>query len=518
VGEGQESKNKEARIACCTLKRQSMKYLNQIVQKDCLLGMKELPDNSIDLIATDAPYGISFMSKDWDRALPSKEVWKECLRVLKSGAFMFVMSIPRQDCLSRMIVNIEDAGFRVNFTPIFHAFASGFPKSENISLTVDKRECKRQLIERLGRKPIKKEFEKEWDNFREKYLKSIAYPDSNCWSIPNKNSVGNVIGFQTQGKKRKDMNGEGNQIKSLPATPQGKALDGMYSYNPKPAVEVILVAQKPMRHKTYVDNALDYITQKMQGKIPDIAPGCVNFDGCRIPYENDTRADTGRVPMKAGLPHNWAGKSLGYDSNPQGRFPSHLLVSDDVLNDGKVTKSGNLKKGHKRGTGINFGGGGIIRKDYGGDSGSFSRYFSLDSWFNERVKRLPESVQRTFPFLIVPKASRSEKNRGLEGRVAEKVNDGRKTPIDNAFQRGETLRKNNHPTCKSIKLMSYLITLGSRKGDIVLDPFMGSGTTAIASKLLGRQYIGFEISEEYTEIARARIKATHRQEELFKNF
>lgn len=67
--------------------------------------------------------------------------------------------------------------------------------------------------------------------------------------------------------------------------------------------------------------------------------------------------------------------------------------------------------------------------------------------------------------------------------------------------------KNLHPTVKPVSLFSYLITLGSREGEIVLDPFMGSGTSGIASKLLNRKFIGIEMSKEYLEIAVARIKS-----------
>jgi len=56
----------------------------------------------LDLIVTDPPYGLKFMGRNWDKAMPSIEIWEECLRVLKSGAFAFVMCISRQDCLSRM--------------------------------------------------------------------------------------------------------------------------------------------------------------------------------------------------------------------------------------------------------------------------------------------------------------------------------------------------------------------------------------------------------------------------------
>ena len=65
--------------------------------------------------------------------------------------------------------------------------------------------------------------------------------------------------------------------------------------------------------------------------------------------------------------------------------------------------------------------------------------------------------------------------------------------------------KNNHPTVKPLKLMSYLITLGSREGDTVLDPFMGSGTTGIAALELDRSFIGIEIDEEYFNISQDRI-------------
>src|SRR3990167_9859628 len=87
------------------------------------------------------------MGKSWDKALPDKNVWVECLRVLKDGAFAFVMSIPRADCLSRMIISLEDAGFNVGFTPIYWAYASGFPKAQNIGKAVDKRlGAKREVI------------------------------------------------------------------------------------------------------------------------------------------------------------------------------------------------------------------------------------------------------------------------------------------------------------------------------------------------------------------------------------
>lgn len=76
------------------------------------------------------------MGKDWDKAVPSIELWTECLRVLKPGAFAFVMSAPRSDVQMHMIENLTKAGFRVDFSPLYHSYASGFPKSMNVEKTV----------------------------------------------------------------------------------------------------------------------------------------------------------------------------------------------------------------------------------------------------------------------------------------------------------------------------------------------------------------------------------------------
>ena len=81
----------------------------------------------------------------------------------------------------------------------------------------------------------------------------------------------------------------------------------------------------------------------------------------------------------------------------------------------------------------------------------------------------------------------------------------------------ETPTGNVHPTVKPISLMSYLVTLGSREGDVVLDPFVGSGTTCIAAKILNRKYLGMEMDDGYVVIAQERIKA-HKSEKMEHSF
>jgi len=66
--------------------------------------------------------------------------------------------------------------------------------------------------------------------------------------------------------------------------------------------------------------------------------------------------------------------------------------------------------------------------------------------------------------------------------------------------------KRYHPTQKNLKMIKELIKIHSNKGDIILDPFMGSGTTGVACKNLNRNFIGVELDEKYFEIAKERIK------------
>jgi len=96
---------------------------------DCLEVLTDFPDNSVDSIVTDPPYGLSFMGKKWDYDVPSTEIWAECLRVLKPGGHMLAFSGTRTQ--HRMAVRIEDAGFEIR-DMIAWVYGTGFPKSKNL--------------------------------------------------------------------------------------------------------------------------------------------------------------------------------------------------------------------------------------------------------------------------------------------------------------------------------------------------------------------------------------------------
>ena len=102
---------------------------------DNLLILREMPDNSVDAIVTDPPYGLSFMGKRWDYDVPSVELWAECLRVLKPGGHLLAFAGTRTQ--HRMAVRIEDAGFEIR-DMIAWVYGSGFPKSLDVSKAIDK--------------------------------------------------------------------------------------------------------------------------------------------------------------------------------------------------------------------------------------------------------------------------------------------------------------------------------------------------------------------------------------------
>ena len=94
-----------------------------------------LPDNSVDAIVCDPPYGLAFMGKKWDYDVPGVDIWAECLRVLKPGGHLLAFAGTRTQ--HRMAVRIEDAGFEIR-DMIAWVYSQGFPKSHNVGKSIDK--------------------------------------------------------------------------------------------------------------------------------------------------------------------------------------------------------------------------------------------------------------------------------------------------------------------------------------------------------------------------------------------
>jgi site-specific DNA-methyltransferase (adenine-specific) len=166
-----------------------------------------------------------------------------------------------------------------------------------------------------------------------------------------------------------------------------------------------------------------------------------------------------------------------------GRFPTNILCENDSMN---------------------------------GDSngGQYSKYFSLEAWFEKYIHDLPQEVQNTFPFLITPKPSVNEKERNLD--IVHKPSNRPSGIAYNEHSGIHSERERNiHPTIKPLKLMMWLIILGTQEGDTVLDPFMGSGTTPIAAKATHRIYKGIELEKEFYDISVKRINEMQKTIESF---
>jgi site-specific DNA-methyltransferase (adenine-specific) len=273
---------------------------------------------------------------------------------------------------------------------------------------------------------------------------------------------------------------------------------------------------KPIECKTYLEQALKN------------GHGISWLDDCRIPYETgeDIREGNMEESKPANIPAGCAGGTIKSGTgNPQGRFPANLLVSLDSLNDFKIHKG---QQGSTTGKEPSVDKNGNCYGDYSGvsnphialgDKGSYSRYFDLDKW--AEGKNIYETQ-----FMITPKASKSEKNKGCDEGVEKDIGHNRfdkcetcgkyilqnqdrpsACKCENPIRKNNVISGNFHPTVKPVKLMSYLITMFSREGDVIVDPFCGSGTTGVASKKLKRNFIGIDITPEYIEIAKTRINA-----------
>jgi len=432
----------------------------KLIQGDCLVEMRKLPDNSVDSIVVDPPYGISFMGKKWDYNVPKVEVWQEALRVLKAGGHALVACGTRTQ--HRMAVNLEDAGFEIRDI-VAWVYGSGFPKSHNIGKNVDKLQGNEREV-----------------------VGEIVYPDGS-------KSRKTAQTFQA--------GGNGNILGDTKLTKGTSKYEG-WGTALKPAMELWTLCRKPLSEKTVAKNVLKYGT------------GGINIDGCRVGTEAIKQNQYDRKPESGNRYGNGAErKQNGVVTETQGRFPANLIHdgSDEVVGLFPDTKSGAVKRATNNGANqpINLGGG--MLKPTEGSQGSAARFFyCAKASKSERNKGLDgfEEKERT------PRGN----NQGVRycvdcGLTDNYKNDHSKCSGKFEYKLSKPM-KNNHPTIKPINLMRYLCRLITPKGGTILDPFMGSGSTGIGAKLENFNFIGIELDEDYFNIAKSRIENYVIQTEL----
>jgi site-specific DNA-methyltransferase (adenine-specific) len=432
--------------------------------------------NSVDAIVCDPPYGLSFMGKDWDHGVPGVHFWTEALRVAKPGAHLVAFGGTRT--FHRLAVAIEDAGWELRDT-LSWLYGSGFPKSHDVSKAIDKAAgAEREVV-----------------GYDEDYAKR---------------NVNGKYGLSISGNDNTQIRAAEKPI-TAPATPDALRWAG-WGTALKPSWEPIILARKPLAERTVAANVLEWGT------------GAINVDACRVEacngdYNHPGGHPGGAEPGNGGTMGNgWNNRMTQQPPSSAGRWPPNLLHdgSDEVTACFPVTHGAGHARDASEGThrgyhdGVtNFSGAPAMRF---GDTGSASRFFSALPLDADDV-----ATQRV---MYCAKASRSDREQGLEGleerRPAEVYGNGMNGPtrFDPSLHTAEGVAarashhvRNHHPTVKPTALMRWLVRLVTPPGGVVLDPFMGSGSTGKAATIEGFDFIGIELEAEYLNIARRRIEA-----------
>ena len=276
----------------------------------------------------------------------------------------------------------------------------------------------------------------------------------------------------------------------------------------KPAHEPMVLARKPLSEKSVAQN------------VDKFGTGAINIDACRIEGEvkhpdtmpdfrdqgEQSKAAIGVDKLSFGQTSNAKRKQLSDSDlldNQTGRWPSNVMHDgseqiQEIFPETSRTEV-SRERTHK---GIWTAGELADTEQFMpayGDQGNASRYF------------------------YCAKTSKDERNSGLHGFETKMMGmSGGAQSVGEGYDKGQDIglnkviaRKNTHPTVKPVELMRYLVRLVTPKGGLVLDPFMGSGSTGMGAREEDFKFVGIEKEEEYYEIAKARIKNVKPQLKLF---
>jgi len=289
--------------------------------------LKTYPDNSFDCVVTDPPYGINFLGKSWDNNTGDREVYEQCLRVLKPGGHLLAFSAART--YHHLAMTVETVGFEIR-DQIMWIYGSGFPKSQDVGRQIDKSQNKGKFIgtgaTQMSGGP--KEFP---DGALPRSEKMIHEPETD---------------------EAKQWSGWGTQL--------------------KPAHEPIVMARKPVIGSIRL-NVLEYGT------------GAINIDATRVSGEartipvpsNTERNDNTMFGLNPMITHERVETTIG-------RFPSNVILDSEAgqILDEQAPKVGNLFSGKRTKSSTTGSGHSLVKEKHEGeDNGVFdglggaSRFF-----------------------------------------------------------------------------------------------------------------------------------------------
>lgn len=524
-----------------------------LVNEDCRVVAAAMPEESIDAIVCDPPYGLGFMGKGWDHGVPGVEFWRLLMRVAKPGAHLLAFGGTRT--YHRLACAIEDAGWEIRDC-IMWVYGSGFPKSHNgewggtalkpahepIILAQKPYTPQQQLavlVPTIGELICKvASFEKTatplygllraagfWNigTSLSRHLGAILGHESKCTTetahalTTDLRILKSSLLRLTQGtiiEGQNPISGDESDVllviaisrsvlakcERLANTIAGEiAIDWLAEEGSapaggeiSPAWEPIIVARKPLEGT-------------VEQNVRRFGTGALNIDGCRVEYA-DAQDKASATPQGACTSKNSgaigaepdAGRDMSrvkFERPEQaGRWPANLIrdSSEEVLAcfPEAPGQQGDLQhQNHRVPQGNAFG-------QYGPKLAHAAR-------------RDTGSAAR---FFYCAKASKKDRNEGCdtlpdrEGGIRSETSGQHITRRDGG---DPSPVKNGHPTVKPTDLMRYLCRLVTPKDGVVFDPFMGSGSTGKAALLEGFSFVGAEMDTEhgYFDIACARVRA-----------
>lgn len=455
----------------------------KILAGDCIETMKALEANSVDAIVTDPPYGISFMGKAWDgkdiEALAKRKQRKETQRpdgVKRHDGVAFAagtydlspkglnsFQVWTKEWAEQALRVLKPGGHLLSFSSArtYHRMASGI---EDAGF-----EIRDQIMWLYGSgfpknlnvsKAIDAAAGIERPPLTETVPADLLDEEREIEMVDERMNEPSGIVDAGQGERTpvtRRLTG--------PGSPDAERWDG-WGTALKPAHEPIVLARKPLSG-TVVENVLKH------------GVGAINVDGCRVgdaggvrKVKDDLFGDDARNPAGGQL-------GIGYGCNGKledigmGRWPANVV--------------------------------------HDGSPEVVSQFPDVET---ARVEKPSDCATDGMTSFAAMRGSRPARGYDGSGPAARFFYCAKTSNLDR--DQGMAENRNNHPTVKPTALMRYLVRLITPPGGVVLDPFMGSGSTGKACILEGAEFIGIEREAEYLAIAAARIEHAHtlRDEEL----
>jgi DNA modification methylase len=498
----------------------------QLFLGDCLDVLAGLPDNSIDSIVTDPPYGLAelsaatvltaiaawmsgdrthvpngrgFMGREWDRFVPPPGAWDECMRVLKPGGYL--LSFAGSRTVDLMTLSIRIAGFEIR-DGISWLYGSGYPKSLDVSKAIDKAAVAAPLWDEI------RAHLRRWRDMRGLTNAQLNEAVGGATNGGGRASAWLSADQQKPELPSKDQWARLREVLGWERTHLDETYDAVKDGADRPVLEerassrhggswadqenagmfrkgdvnyVVTTAAtenaerwrgwgtalKPAHEPIVV--ARKPLAGTVSANVLEYGTGALNIDGCRVAC--DSKGDfpatkkSGAVYAQDAYTKEWAGS--GGDPHSEGRWPPNVLLSEEVASEldrqsGVLTSGANLT--HR--------GSDKFRDAYGEFAGQ-----------RECVARRGTDTggaSRFFPvFRYEAKAPASERPRLADGTA--------------------------HNTVKPLELMRWLVRLVTPPGGTVGDFFAGSGTTGEACLIEGFNCILAEKDPASAELIKARL-------------